>query len=448
MEKIVFPEGFLWGGATAAYQIEGAWNEDGRGESIWDRFCRTPGKVLGGDSGDVACDHYHRFEEDISLMKELGLKAYRFSISWPRIFPDGFGEPNEKGIAFYRRLTEKLLEAGIQPAVTLYHWDLPQKLQDIGGWANRKVADYFEQYARFVFSRLGDLVPIWITHNEPFCASFLGYWEGRHAPGITDFKTALLAAHHILLSHGKAVKAYREMGFKGKIGITLNMNFNYPLTDTPADRAAAERAHESWNAWFADPVLKGRYPAGALALYQAKGLLPDFPQEDLAEICQPVDFLGLNHYFSSAVADDPSVYPIGAREEMIGHDRTAMDWGINPEGLHDLLVRLNRDYGGVPIYITENGCAFTDLVNHGGRVEDDNRVEFLTRYLSAAHRAIGEGVNLKGYFVWSLMDNFEWALGYSKRFGIVYVDYPTQKRIIKKSGWWYRGVIADNGFTL
>jgi beta-glucosidase len=448
MTAIRFPKNFIWGSATAAYQIEGGYNEDGRGESIWDRYCRMSGNIADGSSGDIACDHYHLYEQDIQLMKYLGLKSYRLSIAWPRIFPDGTGKPNEKGIAFYKNLITLLVKNGIKPAVTLYHWDLPQKLQDIGGWANRQVADYFGQYARYVFKELGDLVPTWITLNEPFCSSFIGYWIGRHAPGYRDYKTAVQAAHNLLLAHGKAVQAYRGSGFKGEIGITLNMDYVYPKTDSPEDKAAAEMSFATLSRWFADPILKGCYPAEVLECYKTKGVMPEIEAGDMAIIHQPVDFLGLNNYYSVKAEKDDNAWPCGVRNSQIGDDFTEMGWGVTPRGLYDLLMRLHRDYDGIKLYITENGAAFRDMVLNSGEVDDSNRKEFLMRYLTEVHHAIQDGVNLHGYYLWSLMDNFEWGFGYTKRFGIVYVDYKTQKRIIKKSGHWYKQVIADNGFEV
>ncbi len=446
MNRLVFPEKFLWGAATAAYQIEGAYRDDNRGETIWDRFSHIPGKTCNGDTGDVACDHYHRYREDIKIIKELGLKTYRFSISWARIFPDGKGKPNEKGMQFYKNLVEELVENGIEPAVTLYHWDLPQKLQDEGGWANRDTVDCFVQYARYVFQNLGDKVPIWITHNEPWVVSFIGNWEGRHAPGITDFTTALLVSHHLLLSHGMTVKAYREMGFKGEIGITLNMNPVYPATDSIEDAEAAKLFNEYLNKWFADPVLKGKYPEDIFKWYQEKRFFPETAGDEIEAVYQPVDFLGINNYYSSFVRYDNQKWPIPVSEVSTGKDTTQMGWEINPEGLHDLLVYLHKEYNGVKILITENGAAYNDMLNHEGKVEDDNRLTYLYRYLEQVHRAILSGVNVAGYYAWSLMDNFEWGYGYSKRFGLIYVDYKTQKRTLKKSAYWYRDVIKNNGF--
>ena len=444
--KNKFPENFLWGGATAAYQLEGAAKEGGRGESIWDRFSHIPGKTFNNETGDVACDHYHRFEEDVKLMKELGLKTYRFSIAWSRIFPNGTGTPNEEGVNFYRKLINCLIANDIIPAVTLYHWDLPQKLQDIGGWANREVTDYFEQYATYLFKEFGALVPIWITHNEPWVVSFVGNYEGRHAPGLTDFSTALQVSYHLLLSHGKAIKAYRKLGLKGQIGITLNMNPVYAASDSPEDVAAAERFNEYHNKWFADPILKGSFPEKLLKWYEGKVVIPEITEEDLKIISTPVDFLGINNYFSSFVKYESNKWPMQLASVNVGKEKTEMGWEINPTGLKDLLLYLHKEYDGVKIFITENGAAFNDMVNREGKVEDENRLDYLYNHLEQANKAIEAGVNLAGYYVWSLFDNYEWAYGYAKRFGIIHVDYNTQKRTIKKSGLWYKEVIKNNGF--
>jgi beta-glucosidase len=362
------------------------------------------------------------------------------------VFPDGKGKPNMKGMDFYKRLAESLIENGITPAVTLYHWDLPQKLQDIGGWANRDVTDYFGEYAGFVFKELGDKVPIWITHNEPEVVSFVGNWEGRHAPGITDFSNALLVSHNLLLSHGKAVRAYREMGQKGEIGITLNLNPVYPATDNIEDMNATKRFEQYHNRWFLDPVLKGEYPEEILEWYQKRVVLPDTLKEDLEIISTPVDFLGINNYFSSYIKNSESNWPVHFEAAMTGKDKTSIGWEIYPVGMYDLLMFLHKNYKGTKLIITENGAAFDDSVNSSGKVEDKKRLGYLNGYIEQVHRAIQDGVNLKGYYVWSLMDNFEWAHGYTKRFGIVYVDYATGKRIIKESGLWYKELIKNNGF--
>lgn len=448
LAKLVFPKDFLWGAATASYQIEGGWKEDGKGESIWDRFSHIPGKISDGSTGDVACDHYHLYPQDVQLMKDLGIQTYRLSISWPRIFPEGRGRPNPQGIEFYKKLINLLIQNKIKPAVTLFHWDLPQKLQDIGGWANREVAGYFADYARYLFQELGDLVPIWITINEPSVYSFVGHNEGRHAPGISDFSTALQVAHNLLLGHGKAVRAYREMGLKGEIGLAQNMSSVYPASEKEADQAAAWRNDGHWNRWFCDPLFKGEYPKDMLEWYSTRVVLPEIHKDDLEIISTPADFMGLNNYYASRIKHDDTRWPLNLSDSFIGEYRTAMGWGINPECFYDLLKRLGSDYPGVKIYITENGCAFNDQINRDGEVLDDNRVDFLYNHLRSVYRALQEGVNIAGYYVWSLMDNFEWAEGYTKRFGLVYIDYPTQRRIIKKSGYWYREVIRNNGFEV
>lgn len=446
MEKLIFPQDFIWGTATSSYQIEGAFKEDGKGKSIWDRFSHTPGKVFEGDTGDEACDHYHRYEEDVKLLKQLGVKNYRLSIAWTRIFPEGTGDVNYKGVEFYKKLVMLLNENDIIPCVTLYHWDLPQKLQDIGGWTNLKVVEYFVDFARFMFKELGDMVPIWITHNEPWVAAFLGNAWGQHAPGIRDFNTALLVAHNLMLSHGRAVKAYREMGLKGRIGITLNLSPAYAASDCEDDRLAARLQDGFNNRWFLEPLLKGSYPEDLMKIYKGKELLPELSQEDLKVINQPIDFLGINYYSRGVVKYNKSVYPLPVSFVSTDNYKTEMGWEVYPEGLYELLMRLHKDYNGVDIIITENGAAYNDLVNREGKVEDDNRLDYIYKHLVQCHRAIQQGVKLKGYYVWSFMDNFEWAEGYSKRFGITYVNFKTQERILKSSGLWYKEVIKNNGF--
>ncbi len=440
--NLTFPQDFLWGAATASYQIEGAWNEDGKGESIWDRFSHTPGKVFNGDTGDVACDHYHRWPEDIALMKSLGLHAYRFSIAWPRIFPAGRDAVNPAGLDFYNRLVDGLLEAGITPFVTLYHWDLPQALQDEGGWPARSTAEAYVEYADTVSRALGDRVKNWITFNEPWVSAFIGYGDGRHAPGHTDLHEALATAHHLMLAHGWAVSQIRANCPDGQVGITLNLSPHMPASPGTADRAAARFADGHNNRWFLDPLHGRGYPCD---MVDAFGDAMDFVQpEDLDTISVPVDFLGVNYYtrgIARAAIDESENVP---RTVFRGGEITEMDWEVYPAGLYDLLGRLHFDYRIPAIYITENGAAFKDVVSPDGTVDDPQRLSYIKRHLAAAHRAIAAGVPLKGYFVWSLMDNFEWDKGYSKRFGIVYVDYQTQQRILKSSGKWYRQVIQEN----
>jgi beta-glucosidase len=415
-----FPPDFLWGAATAAYQIEGAVREDGRGESIWDRFAHSPGAIERGETGDVAADHYHRWRDDLDLMAHIGLKAYRFSIAWPRILPEGTGAPNPRGLAFYDRLVDGLLERGIQPLPTLYHWDLPQALQDrSGGWASRDTAARFAQYARIVFEALGDRVTRWITLNEPWVSAFLGHLVGIHAPGQRDLQTALRASHHLLLGHAKAVEAFRTSGRSGQIGITLDLQVSDPASDREEDLLAARLADGHTCRWFLDPLFRGSYPADVVAQHQAAG--PDFGHVrdgDLAAIARPIDFLGMNYYFRQSVraSSDPLGYQVVPTSS---GPTTEMGWPIRPSGLRDQLLRLHREYTQGPIYITENGFADHLDPDAQGPVQDTGRIEYLRDHLAAAEEAIAGGVDLRGYFVWSLMDNFEWALGYRPRFGLV-----------------------------
>lgn len=437
----IFPSGFLIGAATAAYQIEGGVREGGRGESIWDRFSHTPGKTFEGHTGDVACDHYHRWQEDVELMAQLGLHAYRFSIAWPRVIPQGTGAVNAAGLDFYDRLVDALFDKEVQPFVTLYHWDLPQALQDIGGWPNRELVGHFADYAAAVVRRLGDRVHHWITFNEPWVFAFLGYHTGDHAPGLTDLTAALQAAHHALVAHSKAADAIRTFGDQEtQVGITLNLNHVEPFTDRQADFDAAHRFDGYLNRWFLDPLFHGRYPEDMLEL--VGDLAPQIETDGLTGLPERVDFLGVNNYFRSVVSHDDGTPPLYATtHHPEGSAYTDMGWEICPDGLYELLMRVHRDYGPSSIYITENGAAFPDALQPDGTVDDQDRVEFLRSYTFAAHRALEEGVPLKGYFVWSLLDNFEWTHGYSKRFGIVHVDYSTQARIVKQSGHWYQAMI-------
>lgn len=446
MEKKQFPQGFVWGSATASYQIEGAAHEDGRGESIWDRYCAVPGNVLGGDTGDVACDHYHRYKEDVALMKRMGLQAYRFSVAWPRVLPNGRGEVNQKGLQFYSDLVDELLAAGIEPYVTLYHWDLPQALQDIGGWANPDMPQYFLDYSKVLFDKLGDRVTHWITLNEPYCAAFLGNSEGRQAPGLRDFSTAVRVAYHMYLGHGLVVRHFRESGRAGQIGITLNLMGRLPYSDSAADKAAAHRADGYLNRWFADPILKGSYPADMVALYREKGVvLPDFRPEDLALMSQKLDFVGLNYYNDFYVKADETKWPLGfAIENPKNLPVTDRDWPVTEQGFTAMLLRMKNEYGVENIYVTENGASYHDVVTLDGTVDDGPRRDYLRRHILAMHDAIQAGAPVKGYFLWSLYDNFEWGFGYSSRFGIVFVDFATQQRTVKESGHWYSRVIAAN----
>jgi len=443
-----FPDGFLWGAATAAYQIEGGWNEDGKGESVWDRFTHRQYTIQNGDTGDVACDHYHRMPEDVALMKDLGLKTYRFSISWPRVLPQGRGQVNEKGVDFYSRLVDRLLEAGIVPNATLNHWDLPQAIQDAGGWPNRDVTDWFADYARLMFDRLGDRIHMWTTHNEPWVVAFMGYGQGIFAPGISDYSQAYQTAHHLLLSHGKAVQAYRQGGYDGEIGIVLTPQYYQPATDSDADVAACLRVYDQAAALFLAPIFRGYYPE---RLFEWIGPhAPEIHDGDLEIIGQPLNFLGVNYYMTFNVSFSPQGGLLKASTEQVSAKnwgRTQVGWGINPAGLTARLMDIKQNYGNPKVYITENGCAIDDTPDHEGFVADWGRVAFLRAHLRAVHDAIQAGANIQGYYVWSLMDNFEWASGYEPRFGIVRVDYKTGQRIPKQSARWYSSVIAQNGFA-
>ncbi len=452
MASELFPEGFLWGAATSAYQVEGAVREGGRGESIWDRFCAIPGKIENGDTGEVAADHYHRWRDDVENMRDLGLAAYRFSVAWPRIFPDGKGKLNRKGLDFYATLVDALLAAGIAPAITLYHWDLPQALQDRGGWTNRDTALYFSDYAEALFQALGDRVSSWVTVNEPQVASFVGHAFGGHAPGLTDFAAAVAVSEELLRAHALAVEAYRETSpAKGKIGISLNLNPVYPFTDSLEDAAAARLADGFHNRWYLDPVLLGIYPQDMLDHYRQKRVAPRSDAKDLEALKRnKPDFLGINYYFPLRIQRVEPHHPMlgFAGASIPGCRKTEMGWEVYPEGLFDLLLRVTRDYGEIPIRITENGAAFRDEPVSQGQIQDDERIDYLRSHLLEARRAIDAGVKLEGYYVWSLMDNFEWSHGFSKRFGLTFTDFRTQNRTWKKSANWYQKVISTRGASL
>jgi beta-glucosidase len=445
-KKIVFPKDFVWGAATASYQIEGAWDEDGKGESIWDRFSHTPGKVYNGDTGDVACDHFHRWPEDLTLMKEIGLGAYRFSTAWPRILPAGCGEVNRAGLDFYSRLVDALLEAEIEPYVTLYHWDLPQQQQDEGGWPARTVVDAFCEYADVVSRALGDRVRYWTTLNEPFVSAFVGYEEGRHAPGHTDLHEALVASHHLLLAHGHAVPVIRANVPDAEVGITLNFSPQAAASPSVADRDAANWKDGYINRWFLDPLVGRGYPGDMVKGFD--DALEFVQPGDLEKIATPIDFLGVNYYTrniarSKTLSEEENAPVIVHPNE----EHTEMGWEVYPDGLYDILGRLRFGYGFPAIYITENGAAYKDQVGPDGQVDDPERLSYIKRHLQQVGRAIDCGVPVKGYFAWSLMDNFEWAYGYSKRFGLIYVDFETQQRILKSSAKWYGQVIRGNAIN-
>ncbi len=474
---LTFPEGFLWGAATAAYQIEGAAHTGGRKDSIWDTFARVPGAVADAHNGDVACDHYHRFEADVALMKSMNLKAYRFSTSWARCMPDG-RTPNPEGIAFYSRLVDELLAAGIKPWLTLYHWDLPQALEDEGGWANRETAELFAAYAAVMHEALGDRVRIWTTLNEPWCAAFLGYAAGIHAPGRQEPEAALAAAHHLLLGHGLAVAELRRRDPEATLGITLNLTVPDPADpDSVGDRDAARRIDGQFNRIFLDPLFRGAYPEDLLADVAGLGLDTVVLDGDLAVIAAPMDLLGVNYYHGESLtkaplpaaeaapsetvtttaqaahdsAGRPEASPFvaadGARSLPRGLPVTGMGWEVQPEGLRRLLNRLQSEYtgpAGIPIYITENGAAYPDVADADGFVDDQDRLGFFDAHLRAVRDAIEDGADVRGYLAWSLLDNFEWSFGYHQRFGLVRVNYETQERIPKASGLWYAKVAASN----
>ncbi len=446
MTNLTFPEAFIWGAATAAYQIEGAWQEDGKGESVWDRFSHQPYRILNEDTGDVACDHYHHLEEDVGLIKDLGVTSYRFSISWPRILPAGVGAVEARGLDFYDRLVDQLLKAGILPMATLNHWDYPQALQDRGGWPNRDSVDWFTEYARVVFEKLGDRVAYWATHNEPFVVAFPGYAEGSMAPGVASYPLAFQAAHHLNLAHGRAVQLYRQLGLPGQIGVVLNLATFIPKTGAPEDVAAAGRLEDFINHMFLDPIFKGSYPEDLMDWIGEMG--PDVKDGDLAVTSEPVDFLGVNYYFSQIVRFNPHGFLKLRSEPNIdpGWGTTLKSWGVCPSQLSELLLHLKENYGNPPMYITENGTALGEPADQNGYVDDQGRINYLRAHFSAAHKALSHGADLRGYYVWSLMDNFEWAEGYDVRFGLINVDFddPKRKRTPKASYAWYRDVIEGN----
>jgi beta-glucosidase len=450
----VVPEGFVWGVATSAFQIEGAHDVDGRGPSIWDTFAAQPGAIADGSNARVACDHYHRFEQDIQIIRSLGVRAYRFSVSWPRILPTGRGAVNAAGLDFYERLVDALLAAGIDPWLTLYHWDLPQALEDGGGWVSRSTVDAFVEFANSVSRRLGDRVTHWITHNEPWCASVLGYAQGEHAPGKKSWPDALVAAHHILLSHGRAVPVLRSNVRGARVGITINTSPCVPASPSRADRDAARQFDGELHRWFLDPLYFGSYPQDVVDAHARAGRLPHglhFVQPgDLEAIAAPTDFLGINYYTRAVVRSDgiseaqnePRTIPTPAPEEL-----TDMGWEVYPEGLTQSLVRLHADYRPAALVITENGAADATGPGPDGSVDDTRRCDYLKRHVRACLDALEAGVPLEGYFLWSLLDNFEWAFGCSKRFGIVWVDFETQARIVKASAHVYSRLLRQGGFA-
>jgi beta-glucosidase len=448
-----FPESFVWGAATAAYQIEGAARDDGRGPSTWDVFCKRPGAVFEGHSGDVACDHYHRYRDDVGLMRELGLQAYRFSVSWSRVLPDGRSRINDAGLAFYDRLVDALLEAGIQPFCTLFHWDLPQALQLRGGWLNRDIGDWFGDYAAVLGTRLGDRVKLWVTQNEPQCYIGFGLGTGTHAPGLRlDVCDSLVAAHNSMRAHGKAVAALRGTARGSKIGYVLATQLGRPASDSAADLEAARvatfavRDRTHWNnAWWTDPIVLGKYPEDGLKLFGSE--MPAFPDSDWNDLKNPIDFLGLNIYRADTYRADPV-----AQFQMLpvppGHPRSGVDWQpITPDAMY-YGPRFFHERYALPSWITENGLSTRDQVFLDGKVHDPQRIDYMHRTLLELRRAMREGARVDGYLAWSLLDNFEWADGYKQRFGMIYVDYANQRRIPKDSYHWYKQVIASRGASL
>lgn len=445
-----FPEGFLWGAATSAYQIEGASTEDGAGPSIWDRFAGTPGYTAHGETGDVACDHYHRYRDDVALMSALGLRGYRFSIAWSRVIPDGVGAVNRKGLDFYSRLVDELLNRGIEPNATLYHWDLPAALDDRGGWANPDVADWFADYAALLFRTLGDRVKLWATLNEPWVVVDAGYVHGVMAPGHRNLYQAARAAHNLLRAHGRAVRAYRAES-DGRIGIVVNLEPKEAATSSDADRAAAARADAYMNRFFLDPLLLGRYPTELADVFGA-AWPGDVSDDDVRLIREPIDYLGVNYYKRGVTKHDPAAWPVYAslvRQPQHMMTTLGPDWEVHAPSLTRLLLWIRDRYGAMPLYITENGAAFYDPPHAiDGSVEDPLRVHYLREHLRAARAALDHGVDLRGYYVWSLLDNFEWSAGYGPRFGIVHVDYSTLARTPKRSAHFYADIIRSNGATL
>ncbi len=445
-----FPEDFVWGVATSAYQIEGGAAADGRGPSIWDRFCTKPGAIEDGSSGAIACDHHGRWAEDVDLLAALGVTSYRFSIAWPRLFPAGTGRVEQAGFDFYDRLVDGLLEKGIEPLATLYHWDLPQALQDRGGWAERDVAKAFADYAFETTRRLGDRVKRWVTHNEPWCAAMLGNESGVHAPGNTDKRLALAVAHHLLLSHGLAVSAMRETASDLEIGIVQLTCPGHAASDSEADAEATQIFDEEFNRWFVEPVALGRYPERAVERYRSQGLIDDAHPvlrnpDDLALMSAPTDFLGINYYSRAIIRADVENNAPQTLFRPPDAELTDMGWEVYPDGLYETLMRATKEWRAQKIFVTECGAAYADPPDADGKVRDDRRTEFLAGHFRSAARALDDGAPLAGLFVWSLLDNFEWAFGYTKRFGIVWVDYETQERTLKESGRWYREVIRSNG---
>jgi beta-glucosidase len=447
--QVAFPKGFLWGSATASYQVEGGWNLDGRGESIWDRFSHTPGNVKGGWTGDIACDTYHRFAEDIAIMKQLNLRSYRYSIAWPRIQPSGSGAVNQKGIDYYNRLTDTVLAAGMRPLVTLFHWDLPQPLEDAGGWPNRDTAARFADYVELTVKALGDRIKTWAIFNEPWVFTYVGYAEGRHAPGKTDFDLFLKSAHTVNLAQGDAFRAIKAIEPKAKVGSAFSMSPAHPLTPSAEDDAAAKRFDAFNNVWFIEPALRGRYPEAFVHGTPLETM--GFRSGDEKRITAPLDYIGINYYFRSIISALKTPVPSKPSYDAMGFDLTTgkdgplteIGWEVYPRGLYDIVHRISKDYQ-LPIEITENGCSYGDYPNAAGRIIDDRRIRYYREHLRELARAIQDGADVRGYHAWSIVDNFEWAEGFTQRFGLVYIDFQTQRRYMKDSAKWYSRVAEAN----
>ncbi|WP_342415570.1 GH1 family beta-glucosidase [Paenibacillus sp. FSL R10-2782] len=437
-----FPQDFMWGTATAAYQIEGGYEEDGRGLSIWDTFAHTPGKVFNGDNGNVACDSYHRYEEDIRLMKELGIRTYRFSVSWPRIFPSGDGEVNQEGLDYYHRVVDMLNDNGIEPFCTLYHWDLPQVLQDAGGWENRRTIQAFVQYAETMFREFHGKIHHWLTFNEPWCIAFLSNMLGVHAPGLTNLQTAINVGHHLLVAHGLSVRRFRELGTSGQIGIAPNVSWAVPYSTSEEDKAACARTVSLHSDWFLQPIYQGSYPQFLVDWFAMQGATVPIQEGDMDIISEPIDLIGINYYAMSVNRFNPEAGFLQSEEIDMGLPVTDIGWPVESRGLYEVLHYLQK-YGNIDIYITENGACINDeIVN--GKIQDDRRISYMQQHLVQVHRAIHDGLHVKGYMAWSLMDNFEWAEGYSMRFGMIHVDFRTMVRTPKESYHWYRNVVSNN----
>jgi beta-glucosidase len=437
-----FPEGFIFGAATSSYQIEGAWQQDWKGESIWDRFSHTPGMVARDENGDVAADHYNLWQEDIKLMKEIGIRSYRFSISWPRIFPEGRGRVAQAGLDFYSKLVDGLLEADISPMVTLYHWDLPQALQDEGGWTNRNVVGAFQDYAEIVSRTLGDRVNLWATFNEPFVSAWVGYYDGRHAPGHRSLEEMLAASHHLLLSHGESVPVIRANAPDAEVGIVLNIHWKMAASDSYHDRKATYIDDGKLTRWYIEPLAARGYPADMVDYFgrEMDMILPG----DMEAIAEPIDFLGINYYTRDLVRSDEVSEEENSPITVIpNEEHTEMAWEVYPPGLYDVLTRVHYQYRFPKLYITENGAAFPDVKNPDGSIHDDRRLNYIQEHFKSAAKAIEHGVPLAGYYIWSLMDNFEWAHGYDKRFGLIHVDFETLDRALKDSALWYQKFLAE-----